>query len=83
MQWINVKNQLPTQREYCWIFGYIHNADDKFVFEGYFDNESIDFSSFPLKKGPGWQYNAERSNYVMLDQITHWMPYFTPEPPKD
>lgn len=83
MEWINIKDQLPIQREYCWIYGYIDDPNDKFVFEGYFDKRSCDLRPYPCIEGPGWEYDTDMSNYVMLDQISHWMTYFTPSAPKD
>jgi len=82
MEWISVKDRLPEQDEYCWIYGFLHDVNVRFVFEGCFDTKSYDLRHYPCK-GPGWEYDTGRSNYVMLDQISHWMPYFIPEPPKE
>lgn len=85
MEWILCSVDLPFHGDYCWIYGWVNDEQkhDPFVFEGRFDLQSYDFRGAKLIKGSGWEYDTEHFCYVMLDQITHWMPYFTPEPPKD
>lgn len=84
MKWISVKDRLPEQQQYCWIYGKIYDDNSEpFVFDGFFDQKSHDYRGRKLSLGPGWEYDRDRSNYVMLDQVTHWMPYYPPEPPKE
>lgn len=82
-EWIKSSERLPEQREHCWIYGFRGTSRDKFVFDGYFDKASTDLIGGKLIQGPGWEYDTEMSDYIMGDQISHWMPYFTPNPPEE
>ena len=84
-EWISVKERLPKPGEYCWLYGSCEDVEppEKFVFEGAFDLESQDFRDGKLKIGPGWIYDFDGSDYVMTDQVSHWMPYYTPKPPEE
>jgi Protein of unknown function (DUF551) len=79
--WIKTSDKLPEQRQNCWI--YAKFEEGSYVMEGYFDLKSHDFRGPQLKVGPGWEYDTDRSDYVMLDQVSHWMPFYTPMPPHD
>lgn len=84
MEWISVKERLPCQREYCWLYGNTcQESSGYYVFDGYFDLNSFDFRGPKLTTAPGWEYDTEHSSFAMIDQVSHWTPYFTPEPPTE
>ncbi len=78
MNWIGIKDQLPDDFEECWIFDL-----NKDMLAATFKVKLLDSRSFPTSYRPGFHVEAEPTLYLFLEQITHWMPYFTPEPPKE
>jgi hypothetical protein len=69
---------LPDDGVLCWAY----DKKNKMVFDGQFrkkcpvpDNDFILLSGFCV--------DEEREAYVYLLDVTHWQPYYTPEPPMD
>ena len=78
MSWIKIEEALPGERDYCWI--YDREGD---VYDGQFYSNCPDFAAnvFPLRRAPGFEIDSEMSVFIMVEEVSHWMPYFTPEPP--
>lgn len=79
-KWIKLSDQMPPDKEYCWLCDI-----DNDVFEGRFRLSSPDYNSrqFPMPYRPGFCIDEEMGNYIFPEKIVYWMPYFTPEPPRD
>lgn len=74
MRWISVKEDLPYDSQNCWVYGYLEEGcSKKSVFEAYYIDE-------PKAE---WVIDEYLGGYVSLDRISHWMPYFKPEPPNE
>lgn len=67
MEWISVKVSLPEDGQECWIAH--HNGR---ITMGDFVNHEI--------FGVGF---GSYDEFVSITQVKYWLPYFTPEPPKD
>jgi hypothetical protein len=78
-EWISVKDRLPYEDEFCWIFD--GKYDGHYLYSGYFRPRYQRFIDGSFKIAPCWEIDVEYSNFKYLDEITHWMPYFTPDPP--
>ena len=82
-EWIKCSDKMPMHGVDCWIYGSVCEPPEKEVFQGRFDLMSRDYRNRKLTLGPGWEYDTHMSDYAMADQVSHWMPYSTPEPPND
>ncbi len=47
----------------------------------YYNNQVLDSDWDHL--GSRFILNEEYCTYASIDKVSHWMPYFTPNPPKD
>lgn len=70
MKWIKCSEKLPEHEKRCWAF-----IKDGRVLDLVFDKKT-------WRDEPGFRYE-DSSGSLPLDEISHWMPYFTPEPPKE
>lgn len=81
-EWISVKTTLPKEDQECWVC-----TKDKKVCWGIFEEKKIRYkwveSEFVHTPEPAFRLDDEYCKYFYLDEATHWMPYFTPEPPND
>lgn len=86
-RWIKTTERLPEEKEYCWLYGKsdedLSETSVRYVFEGRFDSRSYEIRGCKFLSGPGWELDGNRSDYVLTDRVSHWMPYYTPEPPND
>ena len=82
-EWTKFSERLPEPRERCWVYGYLSDPEDKFVFDAFFEPECPRMTGHNGYKNPGWEYDVDMSNYVSQDHVTHWMPYHTPKPPQE
>ena len=70
-EWIKIVDRLPQELEYCWV---CDNENDIL--------DAVFLSRCPENNGgPCFCLDRETGNYVIIEEVTHWMPYFTPEPP--
>lgn len=69
MKWINIKEEKPKNNQDCWLCD-----NQKNVFCGTATTK-IDLGFYTFKSGYDCLMPSENINY--------WMPYFTPDAPKD
>ena len=68
MNWINIKDKLPSEREKVWIYDQYHGVAVGSFSSGWWmsADEYADPDELP----------------TILHKVTHWMPLIVPEPPK-
>lgn len=82
-EWIKCSEQLPKEDDLCWI-----NTSEG-VGEGTFEKNCNRYrlnekkTDFIKTIEDGFRLDPEYIAYAYLDVVTHWMPYYTPEPPND
>lgn len=82
MRWISVKEDLPYEDQNCWVYGYLEvGCCKKTVFEAFFTKEY--YRPPWVEEKPRWVVDESLGGYVSLDRVSHWMPYFKPEPPNE
>jgi Protein of unknown function (DUF551) len=82
MRWISVEEDLPYEAQNCWVYGFLDPLSlRKSVFEGYFLSDPIIPNC--SVQNPRWIYNESLNAFVIMGLVTHWMPYFKPEPPSE
>jgi Protein of unknown function (DUF551) len=77
-QWNKISDVLPKNYQDCWVF-----TVSKDILDGHFDEHTPIFSTIDVKYMPGFTVYEETGCTLPLTEITHWMPYYTPEPPED
>lgn len=90
MNWISTRDRLPREGDRCWIYGsYDIDCSEKFVFDGYFKTDCRRFNGGKVTNlldheydMLGWEYDPDHGDRVLINSISHWMPYFTPKPPE-
>lgn len=86
-KWISLTKELPGLEDPCWLYGsflYVfwkeevsYTAIEKNkVFMGYRAKNHEDTSLVWLAQDP-------KHGILVIEEISHWMPYFTPSPPDD
>ena len=81
MNWINVKDRLPEPNTYCWLYVKdLENPDNSGVTDGVYDNKCLHYISNSFVTAFRYQ---ECCNLDTINNVTHWMEYYTPEPPND
>lgn len=76
MEWIKTSEQLPDKDATYWVYTPYYG-----VSAAYFQGETI--KDYKLEESPSmfyWEVNEMLSHE--FKDVTHWMPYYTPEPPK-
>jgi hypothetical protein len=69
IEWIETDTKLPIYGQECWVYSLA---------------DGVDTATFVEWKGiPRFILDEEYGFYATIQEITHWMPYFTPEPPKE
>jgi hypothetical protein len=77
MEWISVKDRLPTEERWCWVCG----ADND-VFHALFHFNCKEYKDGKIKIISGFAVENLEDFDNRLENISHWMPYYTPQPPK-
>jgi len=74
---------LPNEDQHCWVFGtFDKECTEKWVFEGIFSMRCLCYNGQKMMQLPGWYLEEAETFYALLPTVTHWMPYYTPEPPE-
>ena len=68
MNWISVEDKQPEEGQDCWIC-----QNDNTISRG-------DFVNFHEIFGSGF---GSYDEFIKIEYVKCWMPYFTPEPPKN
>ena len=82
-EWITIKEKLPIDEQECWvcqkenqvIFGIFEENHRKYTLSR---NEIIT----TIEIEDAFRLDDEYCHYLYVSEITHWMPYYTPQPPK-
>lgn len=80
MEWIKCSDRKPEEGQHCWTCDIEGEIED-----GCFHIKCPDFSFDRNKSGffEGFCFAKDTGYYDNWKNYTHWMPYFSPEPPKD
>ena len=76
-EWISVEDRLPEKKKaFYWIY------DQGMVYKALYTDECWDMKDGGLV-GHKWGFSIEQLEAYdhAIETVTHWMPYYTPEPP--
>jgi hypothetical protein len=84
MEWISVKDCLPRESQTCWVYGFLDDeGPSRYVFKATFSFYIVGRDGIERPYLPRWIYDEELGGMLELSQTSHWMPYYTPEPPEE
>lgn len=77
MEWIKITQKTPEEYQDCWV------CIEKNVIDGFWKEKAPFYDEQGnLNHERGFVIDEETAYCLRASEVSHWMPYFTPQPPK-